>query len=501
MPATRAPADLESSRRLPRRSKSPGTEGTPGREGSAALGSSPVAACVVRPTRRRKSAARGPCASRPVPEGGARYRMGFNDAKLGGPWMSGLASRWRPEHRYSYLADAVLGAVLLSFLVRVPVPYSGPQPSAGAFVVVGTCCLALVFRRRQPTAVLAISGVGLLVARLAIGATRSAVVLAAATGVALYTVVCRAAPGLGLIIGLSTALGLWTVVSLGSHSSVLDLTNLNLLAGLAAATVFGDTVHHRRANMAAIEDRAWRAERHREEEAERRVLSERLRIARELHDVVAHHVALIQVQSGVAVHLLHTDPDASERALAHVRRAGQDVLVELGTLLTVLRSTDDPAARAGGGPAEPAPGLGRLAAMLVDFRATGLDISVSIHGERVPLPAACDLVAYRLIQEGLTNAHKHGGGRAEVTVIHRQSDVVIGVLNTARAGAPCGQSGAMDPGRGLLGMRERVASVGGTLQVGPEHDGNFLVRAKLPCAITTSSPEPSRVIPSPGLAA
>jgi signal transduction histidine kinase len=241
------------------------------------------------------------------------------------------------------------------------------------------------------------------------------------------------------------------------------------------AIAIGDAIRTRRAYVAAIEERARRAEQSRDEEARRRVAEERLRIARELHDVVAHHIAMINVQAGVAAHVLRTQPDAADTALAHVRSAARTVLDEISTLLGVLRHPDDAE------DSEPTRGLARLGGLLDSLAAAGLTVEHRQQGDARELPAAVDLAAYRIVQESLTNAQKHGaGGTAHLSLAFTPAGVGITVWNDA----PPVNGHANGSGHGLVGMRERAAAVGGTLRTDRD-DGRFLVEAHLPAEVRT----------------
>ena len=241
-----------------------------------------------------------------------------------------------------------------------------------------------------------------------------------------------------------------------------------LVAVLAAASAIGIARRARRQVLLDAEERALYAERTREDEARRRVTEERLRIARELHDVLAHHISVINVQSGVAQHLLATDPAQAEEAIRHVREASQVAMGEMSTVLGLLRAPDESSAT------QPAPGLGQADALVESVRRAGLPVTWRVTGTARPLAPVTDLAAYRVVQESLTNAGKYGRGAAEVRVDYRDDVVVLDVTNRVNGANPTAGAGL-----GLLGMRERVTAVGGSLQTG-EKDGRFLVHAELP---------------------
>ncbi|NUS13518.1 MAG: two-component sensor histidine kinase, partial [Streptomyces sp.] len=229
---------------------------------------------------------------------------------------------------------------------------------------------------------------------------------------------------------------LWAVLLLGCALSVLlavlgavDGWVLALVAWACTAAAFGDALRSRRAYAASAAERERREELAREEEARRRVAEERLRIARELHDVVAHQIALANVQAGVAAHVLDRRPDQARQALAHVREASRSALDELRATVGLLRLRGEPAA-----PMEPAPGLGLLDQLLEGFRREGLRVTVEClagddpppaHG---PLPVSVDLTAYRVIQESLTNVRKHAGPGAGAVVRIRRDPGALEVV-------------------------------------------------------------------------
>ncbi|GHJ49118.1 hypothetical protein Cs7R123_64600 [Catellatospora sp. TT07R-123] len=200
----------------------------------------------------------------------------------------------------------------------------------------------------------------------------------------------------------------------------------------------------------------------------RRVGDERLRIAREVHDVVAHHISLINVQAGVALHLLDEDPEQARTALAAIKTASRDTLRELRTTLGVLRDVDEDA------PRSPAPSIARLDELVERFAAAGLRVDLRVTGTARPLPAAVDLAAYRIVQESLTNVHRHAGvDNAQVTIGYADDELLLDITDR-------GRGGVAGDGNGLSGIRERVDSLGGTVAVGPRAEGGFTVCAVLP---------------------
>ncbi|MEU1043326.1 sensor histidine kinase [Streptomyces sp. NPDC005907] len=344
-----------------------------------------------------------------------------------------------------------------------------------ALMVLGAA--ALVFRRRAPMTVLAATGAVSLV-ELVTGNPRAPVAMSAV--VALFTVASATDRPTTWRVGLLTMTVLTASAMLAGPLPWYAQENLGIFAWTGMAAAAGDAVRSRRAFVHAIRERAERAERTREEEARRRVAEERLRIARDLHDVVAHHIALVNVQAGVAAHVMDKRPDQAKEALAHVREASRSALNELRATVGLLRQSGDPEA-----PTEPAPGLDRLDELADTFRNAGLPVEVARADHGTSLPAAVGLAAYRVIQEALTNVRKHAGpeAKAEVSVVRVGSNVEVTVLDNG----PGQQEGPRDGGgHGLLGMRERVTALGGTCTAGPRYGGGFRVHAILPVKNRTS---------------
>ncbi|MFJ6753797.1 MULTISPECIES: sensor histidine kinase [unclassified Streptomyces] len=348
-----------------------------------------------------------------------------------------------------------------------------PDPFSLLLMLFGAA--ALVFRRRQPRAVLAVT-CGLSLLELTTGEPRAPVAMCAV--IALYTVAARTDRPTTWRIGLLTMAGLTGVAMLAGPLPWYAQENIGIFAWTGMAAAAGDAVRSRRAFVDAIRERAERAERTRDEEARRRVAEERLRIARDLHDVVAHHIALVNVQAGVAAHVMDKRPDQAKEALAHVRDASRSALNELRATVGLLRQSGDPEA-----PTEPAPGLGVLEELVDTFRHAGLPVKVivQLEPEAGPLPAAVDLAAYRVIQEALTNVRKHAGpgARAEVSVVRVGPSVEVTVLDDGGA-EPAAAAAEPGGGHGLLGMRERTGALGGSCFAGPRFGGGYRVHAILP---------------------
>jgi signal transduction histidine kinase len=382
---------------------------------------------------------------------------------------------------HPYWTDGILAVALYVVMLVAPVwghpsEWSDLDPSSvlavGGVPVFGP----LVWRRRYPVAVLAVSVVGTL-GIMVVGTVRGPILFGSA--LAVYTVSSTVERRLALAVGGLSVLALGIMSWDRSTEAWNQTVNAVAFAWIALAVAAGEAVRSRRAFVAAIEERARRAEHTRDEEARRRVAEDRLRIARELHDIVGHHIALINVQAGVASHVLDSRPDQARAALAHVREAGRAALSELNATVSVLRQNDETDA-----PNEPAPGLGQLPSLLESFDRAGLRVDRYDEGERRAVPAAVDLTAYRIVQESLTNVRKHAGtSAATLRLAYRRDALRIEVED--RGPGPVGTP--EHTGYGLIGMRERAASVGGSFLAGPGPDGGFRVRVDLPLARTASA--------------
>ncbi|WP_344013998.1 sensor histidine kinase [Streptomyces thermospinosisporus] len=352
-----------------------------------------------------------------------------------------------------------------------------PDPLSLVLMTLGAA--ALVLRRRAPRTVLAVTSAFSLTESVT-GDPRAPVAMSAV--IALYTVAATTDRPTTWRVGLLTMTVLTGTAMAAGPLPWYAQENLALFAWTGIGATAGDAVRSRRAFVQAIRERAERAERTREEEARRRVAEERLRIARDLHDVVAHHIALVNVQAGVAAHVMDRRPDQAKEALSHVREASRTALGELRATVGLLRQSGDPEA-----PTEPAPGLDRLDELAGTFRSAGLTVEVARADQDTDLPAAVDLAAYRIIQEALTNVQKHAGpdARAEVSIVRVGPHIEITVLDDGAGGRD--HEPAPGGGHGLLGMRERVTALRGTLTTGPRYGGGFRVHAILPVQTRTSA--------------
>jgi signal transduction histidine kinase len=253
-----------------------------------------------------------------------------------------------------------------------------------------------------------------------------------------------------------------------------------LLSGcILLAWVLGDSMRYRRGYYAALEDKAARLEAERHAQAKIAAAAERARIARELHDIVAHHVSVMVVQADGARYALRTDPGRAETALTAISATGRQALTEMRRLLGVLRSAGEQSGLA------PVPGLGELRELLDQARAAGLEVSYTLSGTPRELTEGAELAAYRVVQESLTNTRKHGGlaATAAVRLRYEPEGLIVEVTDDGIA-----SPGNEPAGHGLAGMRERIAMYGGTVQAGPLPGGGFGVTAYLPCLSAADAP-------------
>ncbi|MCO5974891.1 sensor histidine kinase [Actinoallomurus soli] len=382
---------------------------------------------------------------------------------------------WLEAHPVT--ADAFM-AVLLTVAYLAAVVLQGgngaPGPDVFSVVLSGVALMSLTARRRMPVGVLAfvmavcgtLTVMGYDVSAPAVAMLIAIYTVAAHRGMA--TSLPVGALTLMLFIGLLIAAGadFWPAVS-----------NTVLFVGV---WWLGRSLRLRRAYLNELEARARRLERAREADARAARTEERSRIARELHDVVAHHVSVMTVQAGAARRILERDPDAVRDALSTIEQMGRTALGEMRRLVGVLRTEAEPVR----GELSPQPGVNDVGELVDHLRETGLQVQLWIEGESRNLSPGVDLAAFRLIQEALTNTLKHAGpqARAWVRIHYADRQLMVEVEDDGRGlAAGLGQNGSR--GHGLVGMRERVALYGGDLRIGPRSGGGFEVRARFPLEV------------------
>jgi signal transduction histidine kinase len=395
---------------------------------------------------------------------------------LGGvrTWWRGLDPR---------LIDA---AIALALLVLTALPLATRSLTAGqrpsdvwAYLLAVALCVPFAFHRRWPVTAVAVACCALVLYALGkYAAYPGFPVFVLVFGISLHSTRGRAALAAGL-----AAVALSVAVFLQPEGVATASTWIASLLALAVAWLWGENLRNRRARWAEMEERARRLEAEREERDRQAVIAERLRIARELHDVVAHSMSVIAVQSGVANHVIDSRPAQARQALATIEATSRSALVELRRLLGVLRQGDDPVASL-----EPHPGMAELGRLAEQVRSAGVEVELKVEGEPGDLPPGVDLSAFRIAQEGLTNVLKHGGRVARVLVRYSPGAVAVEIADDGRPGT-ADEAPAEGASHGLIGMRERVAVFGGDLTAGPVPGGGYRLAARLPYAAVAGAGE------------
>ena len=363
-------------------------------------------------------------------------------------------------------AVALVIALAQVGLVFAQVAHRGGSVTPGQVVLLVAGGLVLTARRRYPVAVM-VAAYALTLSFQATqrfgsrgGAAWLAVIVAFATAIYLRR---RTAALIFLVV--CYVVSLWGPTALGEGHAPSAIFALSVGAGLAALVGGAELVRLRRQRSLAIAQG-------RREEARRQASEERLRLARDLHDIVAHNISVINVQANTALHLMHRQPERAQEALTTIHEVSKQALVELRTVLGVLRDVDNqaPPLRCRDSPSSTpcwsAAGPPALAVRIVE------------EGEPCRLPADVDVTAYRIIQESLTDSSRHsGGGQATVRLFYGESDLCVEVDDDGPALRASRTNGS---GKGITGMSERAQAVGGTLHAGPRPGGGFSVRARLP---------------------
>jgi len=337
------------------------------------------------------------------------------------------------------------------------------RPGLAAYVLLAGGAAALLVRRRYPVPVLAVALAAALTAAAAGGAAQNVsvawfVLIAAFINAVVYRK--RAAAIASLVVGYLVSV--WPPWLIGTHGHATGAFALGLLAGLITLLSVAELIRVRNQRTVAIRIRQA-------EEARRRASDERLAIARDLHDVVAHNISVINVQANTALHLMDRQPDRAREALTAIHEVSRQALGELRSVLGVLRADGTDA------PLVPSPGLDRLGELAAHTRTAGIAVRVVEEGEPRPVPAGVDAAAYRILQEALTNTVRHSGGRAATIRLCYDTDALTIEVDDDGPAVR-----APRPGNGVAGMTERARALGGTLDAGPRPGGGFRVLARLP---------------------
>jgi signal transduction histidine kinase len=365
---------------------------------------------------------------------------------------------WRLLHRNPRLVDLAVVGVLLVLEVTATIR-NGHGGLAVAFAVAEV--VPLLVRRHFPVAVV-VATTAAVIALIAVDAW----ILPLPLAIALYTLtslrgqLAERAVGIAAIVTVAI-----TVIGAGGIEFGAGAARVVFLI---AAALLGDSLRSRRAYVREIEEKADRLERERESEARRAAAEEQARIARELHDIVAHALSVIIVQAGAAQDAFERDPDDAREPVGAIDAAGRAALADLRRVLGILRDSAE---------YEPQPGLDQLDRLIERVRATGLHVTLEVEGALRPLPATVQLSAYRIVQEALTNSLKHADAENVRVRIRYGEQLELEILDDGNGN---GDAGAAASGNGLLGMRQRVALLGGELVAGPAAGGGYRVAAEIP---------------------
>ena len=402
---------------------------------------------------------------RSTPQGGGRTHL---RADVGtGPDRYDRTVRWR-----LVLIDVLVAAAAFTISAIVladsdPLATGAREPGVAAYALLGAYSMSVVGRRVAP------------VLALLVGLTSGVVYAGANYPEALTPIVVLPIYTAAAVLPQRHARRLLAgIVILGWLASTLGPgpTDPTILALIVSAWLIGNYVASRRAYTAELEEKNRLLEQAQRDLAERAAAEERLRIARELHDVVAHTMGVVALHAGTGRMVAAQDPAAARQALATIETAARAALVEMRGLLGVLRGSSGPAP----GGRTPAPGLSDVDALVADVRASGVVVELSVQGDRPEVPAGVDLSAYRIVQEALTNVMKHAeGARATVVIRYADDAVTIEVADDGPTGSSPGYP-ASPPGHGIVGMRERVALYRGEFEAGFRSGGGFRVVARLP---------------------
>ncbi len=384
--------------------------------------------------------------------------------------------RWATD---TAIALAVTAAQLVASYATMSWHHGSARAGWADYLLLAIAGLSLIARRRYPVAVLVVALAATIWAS-AVG--HAGMIWIALIAAFLNAVIARkrTAAVASLLIGyLASFWPLWQIGRRGHASVGVALGVAAWLLVLLACAEFIRLRGQRAADLA----------RNREEQLRRQASDERVRIARDLHDVLAHNISVINVQANSALHLMDRQPQRAREALTAIHDVSRQALAELTSVLGVLRADGDAAPRA------PSPGLDRLDDLVAAVGRAGLEVRVSVRGLRRDLPADVDLAAYRITQEALTNAARHSANMVAEVLVCYETDGILVQIDDAGPNGPGADpaTGSHRPrlpglaGNGILGMSERANALGGTLAAGPRSDGGFRVRAWLPLVVAVSA--------------
>jgi signal transduction histidine kinase len=378
------------------------------------------------------------------------------------------------------VVDTALAVVITAFVVwsEAGERQHGEHVPTIGLILLGSLAPALAIRRRAPVislAIVAVTQVFLFATGTAAGANVPAEMIPA-YGMGAYA--GRRAQQVVAALGAAVLVLLampWWVTATERQNALL------FIIGSAGAWLLGTVIRARRAEMHQLADHARRLESERERQTREAVAEERLRIARELHDVVAHNLSVVVVQAQALGPLVSRDPDQARELASSIEDTGREALTEMRHLLGVLRAEDDDS-DAVATPPGPQPGIDRLETLIAQVRSAGMAVALTSDGEPGRVDPAVGLSAYRIVQEALTNVLKHAGpARVEVSIRYADDELHLRICDDGRgAAAVPAVRQPPGPGHGLVGMRERVALFGGELRAGPRGGGGFEVRARIP---------------------
>jgi signal transduction histidine kinase len=381
------------------------------------------------------------------------------------------------DRDWRVLDRLVVLAVLIGAEIEIVLQPNLKGPVGANMLLYGAGALTLLLRRERPLVPLVTLVVVTLVGQAFFSGPPDLAFVVVMILAASYSVGAHAEQRTALL-GISLVAGTIIGVSALNHDSdvIFPVVFFGFMPWL-----LGRTLRHHGALARELAEKADRAEHAREEDQRRAIAAERARVARELHDVLAHNLSVMVVQASAARRIVERDPDTASDAAHLIRETGREALAELRQLFgTVRRGEGEPLA----GP----PSIAQVERLAARAREAGLSVRVRVEGTPVPLPAGVDVSAYRVVQEGLTNTLKHAGSsHALVTVRYEPSELVVEVEDDGTGAAPNGDLSATGGGHGLVGMQERVQVYGGKLQAGRRRGGGYAVRARLPTPSTPAT--------------